>query len=65
MYPRHKAGDDILETAMTTLLDRIAQLETSMLADIDKSIRAMDAGYPPHQPWPQADRPRPHRRLPQ
>lgn len=28
---------------MTTLLDRISQLETSMLADIDKSIRAMDA----------------------
>jgi regulator of RNase E activity RraA len=28
---------------MTTLLDQIARLETSMLADIDKSIRAMDA----------------------
>ena len=29
---------------MTTLLDQIARLETSMLADIDKSIRAMDHG---------------------
>ena len=29
---------------MTTLLDRLAQLETSMLADINKAIRAMDAG---------------------
>lgn len=29
---------------MPTLLDQIARLETSMLADINKSIRAMDAG---------------------
>ena len=29
---------------MTTLLDQIARLETSMLADINKAIRAMDAG---------------------
>jgi RraA family protein len=44
MDPRHKAGDDILETAMPTLLNRLARLETSMLADINKAIRAMDAG---------------------
>jgi 4-hydroxy-4-methyl-2-oxoglutarate aldolase len=29
---------------MTTLLNRLVQLETSMLADINKAIRAMDAG---------------------
>jgi 4-hydroxy-4-methyl-2-oxoglutarate aldolase len=29
---------------MTTLIDRLVQLETSMLADINKAIRAMDAG---------------------
>ena len=29
---------------MTSLLDRLASLETSMLADINKAIRAMDAG---------------------
>lgn len=37
---------------MSNLIDQISQLETSMLADMDKSIRAMDAGLRRINPGP-------------